>query len=75
MRPGCASNLLEAMLEMNPDDEFAATPATRWRRCENPGDFGSNVQATAEAESLFQRVITGFGNVKRSGSTLAPWPT
>jgi RNA polymerase sigma factor (sigma-70 family) len=73
MRPSCSSNLLQAMLDQNPNSEVRgkACMALATMRKDAAG-FGTNTSATAEAEKLFGRVITEFGSVSgQSGKTLA----
>jgi RNA polymerase sigma factor (sigma-70 family) len=72
MRPSCSSNLLQALLDQNPN------PDVRGNAClalatlrKDAANFGSNKLATAEAEMLFERVISEFGQVKQRGYPLA----
>jgi RNA polymerase sigma factor (sigma-70 family) len=73
MRPSCSSNLLQAMLDQNPNKGVRgkACMALATMRKDAAG-FGTNTSATAEAEKLLGRVITEFGSVSgQSGKTLA----
>jgi RNA polymerase sigma factor (sigma-70 family) len=72
MRHRCTTNLLQAMLEQNPD------PRVRGNACltlatlrKEAAEFGENKAATAEAERLFERVEAEFGSVKKDGKTLS----
>jgi peroxiredoxin len=72
MRHNCSSNLLQAMLDKNPN------PAVRGNAClalatlrKEAADFGKNKRATAESEKLYQRVISEFGQVKQRGYPLS----
>jgi len=72
MRPNCSSNLLQAMLDRNP------YPDVRGNAClalanirKDAAGYGTNKLATAEAEKLYERVITEFGQVKQRGYPLA----
>jgi len=71
MRPGCASNLLEAMPRMNPDDEIRARLLLVATMRKSQADFAATSRRPPRPESLFQRVITGSATLKRSVSTLA----
>jgi RNA polymerase sigma factor (sigma-70 family) len=72
LRHRCATNLLEAMLRENPNPEVKANAcfylATLWKQA---ASFGQNKKATTEAATLFERVITEFGQVGRTGAELA----
>jgi RNA polymerase sigma factor (sigma-70 family) len=68
MRPSCSSNLLQAMLDQNPNKEVRgkACMALATMRKDAAG-FGTNTSATAEAEKLYERVIAEFGSVQGQG--------
>jgi hypothetical protein len=72
LRHRCATNLLEAILSQNPDPEVKANAcfylATLWKQA---ASFGQNKKATAQAATLFERVIAEFGRVGQTGVELA----
>src|SRR5262249_37734954 len=68
LRHRCSRPLLEAILSENPSAAVrgpACFELARWRKGE--ARFGRDAKATAEAEGLFERVITDFGQVKYQG--------
>ncbi len=72
LRPACASNFLAALVEGNPDN------AIRGNACfslaalrKDAAEYGKNQPAAEEAEKLFARVISDFGQVTRNGTRLA----
>jgi peroxiredoxin len=73
MRPSCSSNLLQAMLDQNPNRLVRgnACMALATLRKDAAG-YGTNTSTTAEAEKLYERVLTEFGSVSgQGGRTLA----
>jgi peroxiredoxin len=68
MRPSCSRNLLQAILDQNPNKEVRgnACMALATLRKDAAG-FGTNSGATAEAEKLYERVIAEFGSVPGQG--------
>jgi RNA polymerase sigma factor (sigma-70 family) len=73
MRPACSSNLLEAMINRNPQANVRGNAClTLATLRKDAADYGSNKVATTEAIKLYERVISEFGRVKRSnGAELA----
>jgi peroxiredoxin len=72
LRHGCSSNLLVAMLDQNPQLDIRGNACFSLATIrQDQAKFGKNQAATAEAVSLFERVIADFGQVKRNGQTLA----
>jgi RNA polymerase sigma factor (sigma-70 family) len=72
VRPRCATNLLEALLNDNPSAEVRATACFHLATLlKEDGKFGLNRQATAKAEKLFARVTTEFAGAGRTGADLA----
>ena len=72
LRPPCAEKLLRAVLEKNPN------PLVKGQACfalasllKSQADEGAGQRAAAEAERLFQRVISDFPEVKSDGQKLA----
>lgn len=65
MRPSCSSNLLQAMLDQNPNSEVRGKACMALATLRNDAaGFGTNTSATAEAEKLYERVIAEFGRVQ-----------
>src|SRR5262249_34215475 len=72
MRPLATTNLLQAMLDQNPDKRVRGNAClTLATLRKDAAQFGENKEATAEAERLFERVASEFGSVKKDGKTLA----
>jgi peroxiredoxin len=72
LRHNCASNLLQAMLDQNPSKEVkghACLALAGIRK--DAAAYGKNKLATAEAEKLYQRVISEFSEIKERGYSLA----
>ena len=64
--------LLEAILQHNPSREVQASACLALATMrKDEAKYGANKEAAAEAEQLFERLITEFGDVQRSGSALA----
>jgi peroxiredoxin len=72
LRPRCITNLLEAILQNNPQAEARATACFILAGLQKEAAaFGQNKRATAEADKLFDRVITEFAGAGRVGADLA----
>jgi len=72
LRHRCTKPLLEALLEKNPSTEVRGNACLALATVrKDEAKYGQNKTATAEAEKLFERVISEFGQVKREGQTLA----
>jgi peroxiredoxin len=72
MRHNCASNLLQAMLDQNPNDDVRGNACLALATLrKDAAEYGKNKQATAEAERLYERVIAQFSQVKQRGYSLA----
>lgn len=68
MRPSCSSNLLQAMLDQNPNREVRGKACmTLATMRKDAAGFGTNTSATAEAEKLYERIIAEFGSVQGQG--------
>jgi peroxiredoxin len=64
MRPACTSNLLQSVLNHNPDAKLrgkACMALAELRK--EAASYGTNKLATAEAEKLYERVIAEFGQL------------
>ncbi|MCL4180271.1 MAG: TlpA family protein disulfide reductase, partial [Verrucomicrobia bacterium] len=72
VRHRCVRGLLQAILEQNSAREVqaAACLALATMR-KDEANYGAHKEAAAEAVRLFERLITEFGDVQRSESTLA----
>ena len=72
LRHRSSRKLLEAMVEQDPDTEIRGnaclTLATVRKQA---AQYGKDKQATEEAEALYERVISEFGQAKRNGQALA----
>ncbi|HWH71513.1 MAG TPA: TlpA disulfide reductase family protein, partial [Candidatus Sulfotelmatobacter sp.] len=72
MRHNCSSNLLQALLDRNPNPEVRGNACLALATLrKDAAEYGKNKAATAEAEKLYQRVIAEFGQVKQRGYPLA----
>ena len=72
MRHNCSSNLLQAMVDQNPNPEVRGNACLALATLrKDAAEYGKNKQATAEAERLYERVIAEFGQVKQRGYPLA----
>jgi thiol-disulfide isomerase/thioredoxin len=72
MRHSCSTNLLAAMVAKNPLAEVRGNACfTLATLRKDQAKYGQNQSATADAEKLFARVISDFGQVERNGTTLA----
>ncbi len=72
MRPSCSSNLLQAMVDQNPNPEVRGNACLALATLrKDSAEYGKNQQATAEAEKLYERVIAEFGKIKQRGYALA----
>lgn len=72
MRHRSSTNLLEAMLEKNPNPEVRAIACfTLATFAKDEAKYGENKKATGQAERLFERVIADFAGAGRKGSELA----
>jgi len=71
VRPQGAPQLLQTLLEQNPSTDvrgnacFALAQIRQSEAC-----YGANTNATVQAENLYLRVITDFGQVKSRGESL-----
>jgi len=72
MRPTCSTNLLQAMLDQNPNPEVRGNACLALANLrKEAADYGKNKLLTAEAEKLYERVIAEFGHVRGRGYPLA----
>jgi len=72
MRHNCSSNLLQAMLDQNPDRDVRGNACLSLATLrKDAAEFGKNTKDAAEAEKLYERVIGEFGQAKRRGYPLA----
>jgi peroxiredoxin len=72
VRHRCAKKLLRALLDKNPNIEVRVTACfTLATLLKDEADFGKNKKATAEADALFQRVVTDFSGSGKAGAEYA----
>lgn len=72
LRHPCAEKLLRAVLEKNPNAQVKGQACFALASLlKNQADEGAGQPAAAEAEQLFQRVISDFAEVKSDGQKLA----
>jgi RNA polymerase sigma factor (sigma-70 family) len=72
LRPPCAEKLLRAVLERNPNAQMKGQACFALASLlKNQADEGAGQPAAAQAEQLFQRVISDFAEVKPDGQKLA----
>lgn len=64
MRPVCTSNLLQSILDQNPDINVRAKACMTLATLQNEvAGYGTNKSATARAEKLYARMTTEFGQL------------
>jgi peroxiredoxin len=64
MRPACSSNLLQAILKQNPDANVRAKACMALATLQkDAAGYGTNANATAAAEKLYERLVSEFGQL------------
>jgi len=64
MRPLCTSNLLQSILDQNPDINVRAKACMTLAKLQNEvAGYGTNKSATARAEKLYERMTSEFGQL------------
>jgi RNA polymerase sigma factor (sigma-70 family) len=72
VRHRSARQLLEAMMEKNPDPDIRATACfTLATLLKDDANHGRNKEATVQAEKLFERLMTEFSQTAKNGLELA----